>query len=77
MNYSKLVLFLTGTALLLMLLFPPFVIIYQGNKINAGYGFILFPPNNIALINSWVLLAQCLVVSLAGIILFFAFKKRG
>jgi hypothetical protein len=76
MDWSKFSLLITAAVILLMLAFPPFVIHGRsGMQLNAGYSFILAPPDEIAVINNWVLMVQCLIAAMVGVLAHFGLKK--
>ena len=81
---ERIILFITGTILVLILLFPPFHIVYKGIEINTDYTFILRPPippitdldaKFTSNINVVLLLVQYLFTVTIGGIFWFVFKK--
>ena len=76
-NKQKTVLFATAGILALMLLFPPFHIVVRGTDRRVGYAFFYTPPPqyNIAKIDAVMLLVQCLIVAVIGMICWLAFRK--
>lgn len=77
---QKIALLLTGAAILVMLLFPPFQVIFSGTTINMGYGFIFTPPKKgylIASVNSVMLFVQWIGVVVIGSLAFFLLKNTG
>jgi hypothetical protein len=74
-DWAKLSLLITAAVILLMLVFPPFVIHAGGGKIgNAGYHFIIDPSVGYAVIDSQALIVQCLIVALVGVLAHFGLK---
>lgn len=67
---QRIVLITTAVVLFIMLLFPPF----SEEGLNEGYAFVFSPPG-FAKITSGALLAQCLIVTVIGVLLCFAFKN--
>ncbi|MFI5218954.1 MAG: hypothetical protein ACHQNT_05640 [Bacteroidia bacterium] len=81
MNKSqKIVLIITAIILVIMLLFPPFIIEINNSKFNLGYNFIFSPPSFGGVMDGFVdsgtLLLQLLVVIFTGISFYFIFKKN-
>lgn len=77
---AKFTLLTTASVLLIMLLFPPYKVVTNRFSGGVGYAFILEPPKGIsdhlnAIIDTDVLLAQCVVVALAGGFIWLALKK--
>jgi hypothetical protein len=79
------VLIITAALLIVMLLFPPFEQrVGQYLSINMGYSFLLDPPTYVityprhdkATVNLSQLGLQLFIVTVAGGLLFFAFKSK-
>ncbi|MGX9728576.1 MAG: hypothetical protein ACTFAK_15050 [Candidatus Electronema sp. VV] len=74
---QKIVLISTVAIATLMLLFPPFQSVYETGTFNAGYGFLLAPPENgYAIVNLVLLLMQWVIVALIGGITFYFLKEE-
>lgn len=74
-NRQKAVLFVTAGILALMLLFPPFHFVYNGIDRREGYAFFYAPNPSYAKIDAVILLVQCLIVAVIGMICWIAFRK--
>ncbi len=76
---QKIVLISTAFLLLVMLLFPPFLITYSGGvKYNLGYSFILSPPNDgTGYVDVGALAMQFFVILFIGMSCFLLFKEKG
>lgn len=60
-----------------MLIFPPFLFsAREGGTFNAGYGFLLTPPNKITFVNLGLLLMQWVVVGLIGGLAVYLLKEE-
>ncbi len=79
-NNQKVALLLMASAILMLLLFPPFQIVIQGSTFNLGYGFIFMPPhwgdneNLKGSVNSSTLFMEWVGSLLIGTIAFFLLK---
>lgn len=73
------ILLITSAIVLLMLLFPPFIVVTPEAKLNAGYGFFFSPPySGLALVNVSLLSVQLFVVALgAGVAWIFIGTQAG
>lgn len=78
-NRQKVVLFATAGVLILMILFPPFHVVFKGNDIGLGYHFFVDPPERyrFAKIDAVMLLVQCVAVAVIGLICWLAFGRQG
>ena len=76
-NRQKAVLFATAGILLVMLLFPPFHVVLKGTEARLGYKFIFSPPaqHQYEKVDAVMLLVQCLVVVVIGMICWLALGK--
>jgi len=76
-NKQKVVLFITAGVLALMVLFPPFHLVTRGTDLRMGYSFLTHPPHRYAKIDANMLVVQCLVVAVIGMICWLAFRRDG
>lgn len=71
---QKYVLISIASVIIGMLAYPPFQMEIKDGTFNAGYEWILNPPNKAALVNIKLLLTQWLGAILAGGIGFFVLR---
>lgn len=73
---QKITLLLIAAVILLMFLFPPFHIGYQGGSLNKGYSFIFSPSDERATVNIGMLFTQWMGALILGGIAFLLLKDK-
>ncbi|HOD79761.1 MAG TPA: hypothetical protein PKI10_16025 [Syntrophorhabdus sp.] len=73
---QKKVLIASAVTVLVMLLYPPFHVVWEGGKVlSMGYGWIFDPPIY-STVNTGLLLTQWVAVLIVGAIAYFLFKDK-
>jgi hypothetical protein len=73
---QKIVIAAAGALMLVMLLFPPFVLIHEKGILNCGYAFLLSPPSMFATVNVKLLILQWIVLIANAAIAWYLFKEK-
>lgn len=80
---QRAILYVTSIAVLLMVLFPPYVTRYRGESLTSGYAFIFSLPKSIPglegefspAVNAAALVVQIAGIAVAGLLAFWASKN--
>lgn len=65
---QKIAIVATASVMLIMLLFPPFQFVTDGNVLNYGYRFLFVPPYSFLSVNIPLLLVEWIMVVIIGAI---------